>query len=182
MNIIETGIEGLIIIEPRVFEDSRGYFFESYNTETWKNAGVDHVFVQDNQSKSSYGVIRGLHYQLGPYSQAKMVRVLQGEVLDVAVDLRKGSKTFGKSYSTLLSDHNKRQMLVPRGFAHGFAVLSETAVFFYKCDNVYNPPSERGIIYNDPSLAIDWLIPEGKQIISDKDLKLPEMANADMNF
>lgn len=182
MNIIETGIEGLIIIEPRVFEDSRGYFFESYNTETWRKAGIDQVFVQDNESKSSYGVIRGLHYQLAPYSQAKMVRVLQGEVLDVAVDLRKGSPTFGKSYSTLLSDNNKRQMLIPRGFAHGFAVLSDTAVFFYKCDNVYNPASERGIIYNDPTLGLDWLIKTGKQLVSDKDLRLPLFSEAEMNF
>lgn len=182
MNLIETGIDGLVILEPRVFEDSRGYFFESYNDEKLRSLNLSYVFVQDNQSKSNYGVIRGLHYQLEPWSQTKMVRVLQGEVIDVAVDLRKDSRTFGSAYSTLLSEHNKRQMLIPKGFAHGFAVLSETAVFFYKCDELYRPEAERGILYNDPKLNIDWLIPDDKQLVSDKDRQLPLFDEADMNF
>ncbi len=182
MNIIETGLEGLIIIEPRVFEDSRGYFFESYNRGVWKELGINQDFVQDNQSKSSYGVIRGLHYQLSPFAQTKMVRVLMGEVLDVAVDLRKDSATFGKSYSILLSDSNKRQMLIPKGFAHGFAVLSAEAVFYYKCDELYTPKAERGILYDDPDLNIDWMVPAEKRIISDKDKVLPLLKEAEMNF
>jgi dTDP-4-dehydrorhamnose 3,5-epimerase len=182
MNIIETGIEGLLVIEPKVFEDERGYFFESYNVGTWSKLGINQDFVQDNQSKSSYGVIRGLHYQLGPHSQTKMVRVLVGEVLDVAVDLRKESPTFGKSYSLLLSETNKRQMLIPKGFAHGFAVLSKEAVFYYKCDALYNPESERGILYNDPQLKIEWNIPDNKRIISAKDQALPFFDKAEMNF
>ncbi len=182
MNIIDTGIQGLLILEPKVFEDSRGYFFESYNVKTWQEHGIDQDFVQDNQSKSDYGVIRGLHYQLAPYSQTKMVRVLQGEVLDVAVDLRKGSPTFGKSFSILLSAENKKQLLIPKGFAHGFSVLSDTAVFYYKCDDVYNPEAERGIMHNDPALAIDWQIPKDKRIISGKDMKLPLLNEAEMNF
>lgn len=182
MTIIETGIEGLIIIEPKVYEDSRGYFFESYNADIWKNHGMNQTFVQDNESKSAYGVVRGLHYQLAPHSQTKMVRVLQGEVMDVAVDLRKNSRTFGKHYSTLLSDQNKRQMLIPKGFAHGFAVLSEVAVFFYKCDAVYHPESERGIRFNDSQLGIDWLIPEHKQLVSAKDQGMPLFSDAEMNF
>lgn len=182
MKIVETGIEGLIILEPKVFEDERGYFFESFNLNVWKELGINQKFVQDNQSKSSYGVIRGLHYQLNPHSQTKVVRVLQGEVLDVAVDLRKNSRTFGKSFSLLLSDQNKRQMLIPKGFAHGFAVLSEVAVFYYKCDDLYNPPFERGIRYNDPALAIDWMIPQDKRIVSGKDQILPAFDQAEMNF
>ncbi|MCK5822244.1 MAG: dTDP-4-dehydrorhamnose 3,5-epimerase [Bacteroidales bacterium] len=182
MNIVETGIEGLIILEPRVFEDSRGYFFESFNLKEWRDLGINQDFVQDNQSKSSYGVIRGLHYQLAPYSQTKVVRVLLGEVLDVAVDLRKESDTFGKSFSTLLSAENKRQMLIPKGFAHGFAVLSNEAVFYYKCDELYKPESERGIIYTDLDLAIDWMIPEDKRIISGKDINMPSLSQAEMNF
>ena len=182
MTVVETGIEGLIILEPRVYEDSRGYFFESFNLKLWKSLGIIQEFVQDNQSKSSYGVIRGLHYQMAPYSQTKVVRVLTGEVLDVAIDLRKGSDTFGKSFSALLSAENKRQMLIPKGFAHGFAVLSEEAVFYYKCDELYNPTSERGINYKDNELSIDWKIPEDKRIISDKDKDLPSFSQADMNF
>lgn len=182
MNIIETGIEGLLIVEPKVFEDSRGYFFESYNRDTWNKLGINQDFVQDNQSKSSYGVVRGLHYQLAPHAQCKMVRVLSGEVLDVAVDLRKDSLTFRQSFSIFLSDRNKRQLLIPKGFAHGFAVLSEEAIFYYKCDELYNTDAERGILYNDKSLDIDWMIPEEKQIISDKDMILPEFDLAEMNF
>jgi len=182
MTVVETGIKGLIILEPRVYEDSRGYFFESFNLKLWKSLGIIQEFVQDNQSKSSYGVIRGLHYQMAPYSQTKVVRVLTGEVLDVALDLRKGSDTFGKSFSALLSAENKRQMLIPKGFAHGFAVLSKEAVFYYKCDELYNPASERGINYKDNELSIDWKIPEDKRIISDKDKDLPSFSQADMNF
>jgi len=182
MNIIETGIEGLLIIEPKVFEDSRGYFFESYNRDKWNELDINQDFVQDNQSKSSYGVVRGLHYQLAPHAQSKMVRVLYGEVLDVAVDLRKDSPTFKQSFSIFLSDQNKRQLLIPKGFAHGFAVLSEEAVFYYKCDELYNTSAERGILYNDTSLDIDWMIPEKKRIISDKDMILPEFDKAEMNF
>lgn len=182
MKIVETGIEGLIILEPRVFEDSRGYFFESFNLDIWKKLGINQEFVQDNQSKSLYGVIRGLHYQLGPYSQTKVVRVLQGEVLDVAVDLRKESSTFGKSFSLILSEDNKKQLLVPKGFAHGFAVLSEDAVFYYKVDELYNPQSERGIKYNDTDLDIDWKIPVEKRIISEKDLVMPSFSEAEKNF
>ena len=182
MIITETGIEGLVILEPRVFEDSRGYFFESYNRGTWNQMGIISDFVQDNQSKSSYGVIRGLHYQLAPHSQTKVVRVLSGEVLDVAVDLRRKSKTFGKSFSVLLSDKNKRQMHIPQGFAHGFAVLSPEAIFYYKCDQLYNPEAERGIIYDDPELKIDWMIPENDRIISDKDTKLLTFRKSEMNF
>ena len=173
MTITETDIKGLMVIEPRVFEDDRGYFFESFNLEKFKENGVLFSFVQDNQSKSQYGVIRGLHYQKEPHAQTKLVRVLQGEIFDVAVDLRKGSATYGKWSGLVLSAENKKQLLVPRGFAHGFSVLSDTAVVLYKCDDFYHPQSESGIIYNDPDLSIDWMIPRGKEVVSEKDLKLP---------
>ncbi len=182
MNVIETGLPGLLILEPKVFEDSRGYFFESYNVDTWKTKGINHNFVQDNESKSNYGVVRGLHYQLAPYSQTKMVRVLQGTVLDAAVDLRKGSPTFGRAFSVLLSDENKRQLLIPKGFAHGFSVLSESAIFYYKCDDLYNPSAERGIRYDDPDLGIEWKIPADQRIISAKDKVHPMFDEAEMNF
>ncbi len=182
MKIIETGIKDLLVIEPRVFHDNRGYFFESYSKKKFIEAGLNYDFVQDNQSKSEYGVIRGLHYQLAPYAQAKLVRVLQGKVLDVAVDLRKNSPTFGKSFTIELSEDNFLQLLVPRGFAHGFSVLSETAVFAYKCDNFYNKSAERGILYSDPKLAIDWKIPRNKAIVSDKDKINPNFDVAEMNF
>jgi dTDP-4-dehydrorhamnose 3,5-epimerase len=182
MKISETGLEGLLIIEPKVFTDNRGYFFESYNEKILKEAGIDILFVQDNQSKSSRGVIRGLHYQLEPHAQTKLIRVLQGSIRDVAIDIRKGSPTFGKWFSIDLSDTNKKQLLVPKGFAHGFSVISETAVILYKCDDFYNPGSERGIIYNDASLGIDWGIATGDEIISDKDLKHPTFDKAEINF
>ncbi len=182
MNVIETGIPDLLILEPKVFEDQRGYFFESYNENTWKENGIDQDFVQDNESKSVYGVIRGLHYQLAPHAQTKMVRVLQGMVLDVAVDLRQGSPSFGQAFSVLLSADNKRQLLIPKGFAHGFSVLSDTAVFYYKCDALYNPASERGILYKDPFLKIDWKIPESERIISNKDEGNPNFDSAEKNF
>lgn len=179
MNFIETNLKGCFILEPKVFHDNRGYFMESFNQNTF-NQGIDQEvnFVQDNQSYSSKGVLRGLHYQCGEHAQAKLVRVLEGEVLDVAVDLRPESETFGQSYSILLSAENKKQFFVPRGFAHGFIVLSEKATFFYKCDNFYNKESEGGLIYNDPTLAIDWGIPEQELIISEKDKVLPTLENA----
>lgn len=177
-----TDISGVLIFEPKVFEDSRGYFFEAYNEQTFCNEGIDQRFVQDNQSKSSYGVIRGLHYQLHPHAQFKLVRALQGTILDVAVDIRKGSPTFGKHIAAELSAENKKQLLIPPGFAHGFSVLSETAVVFYKCDALYNKESEGGILYNDPSLNIDWKIPAGKEIVSEKDLQQSLFENCRNNF
>ncbi|MBA2744602.1 MAG: dTDP-4-dehydrorhamnose 3,5-epimerase [Flavisolibacter sp.] len=175
-------MNGLLVFEPAVFEDSRGYFFEAYNANALAAEGVDITFVQDNQSKSSYGVIRGLHYQLHPHAQTKLVRVLQGSILDVAVDIRKGSPTFGKHYTIELTAENRKQLLIPHGFAHGFSVLSETAVVLYKCDQFYNKASEGGIIYNDPSLEIDWKIPVGKEIVSEKDIALPGFLQWFNNF
>lgn len=169
MNFIKTEIDGVYIIEPRLFEDSRGYFFESYNSQEFARNGIPTQFVQDNQSKSSYGVIRGLHCQLGKHAQAKLVRVLQGNVLDVAVDIRPDSPTFGKHVAVELSDENQRQLFIPRGFLHGFAVLSETAVFAYKVDNFYCKEAEFGIRYDDPEIGINWQIPADKIITSEKD-------------
>lgn len=182
MPFTETGFPGLLIFDPLVFEDSRGYFYESYNEKTYAQQGVTTRFVQDNQSCSSYGVIRGLHYQLQPHAQTKLVRVLSGVILDVAVDIRKGSPTFGKVCSVELSAENRKQLYIPQGFAHGFSVLSETAEVLYKCDSFYNKESEGGIIYNDPALKIDWKIAPGKAIISDKDIKLPTLADCKNNF
>ncbi len=182
MEIIKTEIPDLVIIKNKVFEDARGYFTESYNAKTFKANGIDIDFRQDNRSKSSYGVIRGLHYQLNPASQSKLVSVIVGKVYDVAVDLRKGSPTFGKWVGVELSDENHLQFLIPQGFAHGFSVMSETAIFSYKCDNFYTPELDRGIMYNDPALNIDWKIPADKALISDKDLKHPLLADAEMNF
>lgn len=173
MQITTTHIPDLKILEPRVFEDSRGYFFESYNEATFEQNGIGLKFVQDNQSSSSYGVIRGLHYQLPPHAQTKLVRVLYGTILDVVLDIRHGSPTFGQHYSIELSADNKKQLLVPRGFAHGFSVLSEKAVVLYKCDGFYNKESDAGILYNDPALNIDWKIPADKAIVSEKDQVLP---------
>ena len=173
MEIQETGLKDCVIIKPRVFEDSRGYFFESFNKKTFEEkTGMSGEFVQDNQSFSTYGVIRGLHTQSGEFAQAKLVRVLKGEVLDIAVDIRPGSPTYGKHISVKLSAQNKLQLYVPRGFLHGFSVLSETAEFFYKCDNFYNKASEVGVMYNDKDLAIDWMIPADQEAVSDKDLIL----------
>lgn len=183
MNLIKTKIADLYIIEPRIFGDERGYFFESYNKKTLDDlVRKEYNFVQDNQSKSIYGVIRGLHYQLSPYSQAKLVRVLHGRVYDVAVDLRKDSATYGEWVGVELSEENKKQFLIPKGFAHGFSVLSETADFAYKCDEYYHPESEGGINYKDPDLVIDWQIPEKDITISEKDADLPFLENATMNF
>jgi dTDP-4-dehydrorhamnose 3,5-epimerase len=179
MNFVATKLEGCYIIEPKIFNDGRGYFMESFNENTFeKGIGQKIHFVQDNQSYSTKGVLRGLHYQTGEHAQAKLVRVLTGEVLDIAVDIRPGSKTFGQSVSVLLSGGNQKQFFVPKGFAHGFLVLSETAVFFYKCDNFYNKESEGGIIYNDPMLDIDWQFPQDELIISEKDTILPTLENA----
>jgi len=182
MPFIQTPVPGLLVFEPKVFEDGRGYFFESFNSKTFAAEGVDMHFVQDNQSSSLYGVIRGLHYQLNPHAQAKLIRVLVGKILDVAVDIRKGSPTFGKSFSIELSAENKKQLLVPRGFAHGFSVLSEHAEVLYKCDAFYNKDSEGGILYNDKTINVDWKIPAGKEIVSQKDLQLPVFAACQNNF
>ncbi|TBX71220.1 dTDP-4-dehydrorhamnose 3,5-epimerase [Flavobacterium silvisoli] len=179
MNFIPTKLEGCYIIEPNIFSDERGYFMESFNEKTFgEGIGKAVHFVQDNQSYSSKGVLRGLHYQTGEHAQAKLVRVLQGEVIDVAVDIRPDSPTFGQYESVLLSGENQRQFFVPRGFAHGFLVLSNTATFFYKCDNFYNKESEGGIIYNDKSINIDWNLLAESLIISDKDKLLPTLENA----
>ena len=174
MQIVNTELEGCFIIHDTYFSDIRGYFFESFNKETFlKHTGVSVEFVQDNQSHSTKGVLRGLHFQHGEYAQAKLVRVLSGKVLDVAVDLRKQSKTFGQHVAVELSEESRTQFFMPRGFAHGFVVLSEEATFFYKCDNYYNKVSEGGIAFNDPDLKIDWKLPIDQLLISDKDIQLP---------
>ena len=182
MNFIETAIEGVCIIEPRIFTDDRGYFFESYSKAAFEAAGLHYDFVQDNQSKSVYGTVRGLHFQKGEHAQAKLVRVLEGTVLDVAVDLRRTSHTYGQYVAVELSADNNRQLLIPRGFAHGFSVLSETAVFAYKCDNLYCRESEGGIRFDDPSLAIDWRIDPAKALTSDKDKLHPYFSEFESCF
>lgn len=175
----ETKLKGCYIIEPKVIRDERGYFMESFNEKTFQNGVGEQVhFVQDNQSFSSKGVLRGLHYQTGNHAQAKLVRVLQGEVLDIAVDIRPESETFGQYEAVVLSEENQTQFYVPRGFAHGFLVLSETALFFYKCDNFYNKESEGGIIYKDATIGIDWNFPSSDLLISEKDTILPTLENA----
>jgi dTDP-4-dehydrorhamnose 3,5-epimerase len=182
MIIEKTAIKDLVIINPTLFNDERGYFFEAYNQAKFHENGIMYQFVQDNQSFSVRGVIRGLHLQINPFAQAKLVRVLQGEILDVAVDLRKDSATYGHHVSVVLSSENKKQLMVPHGFAHGFSVLSETASVLYKVDQVYNKESERGIRYDDPTLAIDWqVLPEGI-IVSEKDLILPKFDQIDWIF
>lgn len=173
MPFIDTHIKGLKIFEPKVWGDDRGYFYEAFNANVFKEAGIDCEFVQDNQARSTYGVLRGLHYQLPPFAQAKLVRVIEGEVLDVVVDIRPDSATYGEHYTILLSAENKRQLFVPRGFAHGYVVLSPTAEFFYKCDNFYNKESEGGLLWSDPGLAIDWKIEAKDAILSEKDLVNP---------
>jgi dTDP-4-dehydrorhamnose 3,5-epimerase len=170
---IETGFKDLFVLEPRIFRDARGYFLESFNARTMSEVGLNYNFVQDNESQSRFGTLRGLHFQLHEFAQAKLVRVTVGEVLDVVVDLRPGSETFGKHYSVKLSDENRRMMIIPRGFAHGFVVLSDNAIFAYKCDNYYSPPNESGLHYSDPDLAIDWGISPDKFVVSDKDMKNP---------
>jgi dTDP-4-dehydrorhamnose 3,5-epimerase len=182
MKIIETGFKGLKVIKSAIYQDSRGYFFESYNQVAFKNAGIIFSPVQDNESKSSKGVIRGLHYQLSPYDQAKLIRVIEGIIFDVALDIRKDSLTFGKWFGIELDSETKDQVLIPSGFAHGFSVLSDIAVIQYKCDNVYNHLYERGIFLNDPVLDINWKTGSAVPVISDKDLKLPCLKDAEFNF
>jgi dTDP-4-dehydrorhamnose 3,5-epimerase len=182
MPFIKTEFPGVLIFEPRVFEDSRGFFFEAYNEQTFGQEGLTTRFIQDNQSFSRKGIIRGLHYQLEPWAQAKLVRVLQGVILDVIVDIRIGSPTYAKALSIELSGENKRQLYIPRGFAHGFSVLSESADLLYKCDQLYNKQSESGIRYNDPDLHIDWKVRAGEETVSDKDLLLPFFSDAKNNF
>ena len=182
MKINETGFKGLVVLVPDIYTDSRGYFLESFNLNTLLNSGISFTPVQDNESKSSKGVIRGLHYQIKPYDQSKLIRVVQGKILDVALDLRKDSRTFGRWYGVELDSETKKQLLIPRGFAHGFSVLSDIAVIQYKCDSFYNPASERGISINDPVLDINWKINIAERIISEKDLKNPVFKDADYNF
>lgn len=182
MKIIETTFRGLLIIEPSVYKDERGYFFESFQKIRYRDAGIDADFVQDNESKSSRGVIRGLHYQLNPHAQAKLVRVVQGTVYDVALDLRKDSPTFGEYFGIELSETNKLQLFVPRGFAHGFSVLSETAIFKYKCDNYFMGDLDRAINVFDPKLRIDWKLNKNESIVSVKDQQAPYFDEAEMNF
>ena len=182
MKIIKTKIPDLLILEPNVFEDDRGYFFETYNETNYQKEGIKNNFIQDNEAYSSVGVIRGLHYQIAPYSQAKLVRVVKGRVLDVAVDLRKKSPTYLQWVGVELSGENKRQFLVPRGFAHGYSVLENNTIFVYKCDNLYTKEAERGINPLDKTLNIDWKLPANKLIFSDKDLKSPSLEQAEHNF
>jgi dTDP-4-dehydrorhamnose 3,5-epimerase len=182
MEVIKTDFEGLLIIKPSVFSDSRGYFFESYNSIVWLGMGIDFKPVQDNESKSSKGVIRGLHYQLNPFGQAKLIRVVSGVILDVALDLRRSAPTYGRHFSYELSSESKSQILIPRGFAHGFSVLSETAIIQYKVDNVFNSKSERGINIFDTSLEIDWKTDLSHIITSEKDRNNPGFAEAEKNF
>lgn len=183
MKLTRTHIDGLLIIEPRVFHDDRGYFFESFNWQAFSELTGHHIpFVQDNQARSSYGVLRGLHYQNNPTAQTKLIRVLEGVIWDVVVDIRKGSATYGQSYGIELSAENRLQFLVPRGFAHGYSVLSETAEIMYKCDNYYDKSTEGGIAYNDPALALDWKINLADAVVSEKDKVQPLMADARNNF
>lgn len=182
MEVIKTEIDGVVIIEPRIFKDDRGYFYESFSQREFEEKVCRTTFVQDNQSKSSYGVLRGLHFQKPPYCQSKLVRCIKGAVLDVAVDIRKGSPTFGKYVAVELTEDNHRQFFVPRGFAHGFAVLSEEAVFQYKCDNFYNKESEGSVAWNDPELAIDWRIPAEKVLLSEKDKLSKNIKDAEYLF
>lgn len=178
MTVKETEIEGVVIIEPQVFGDSRGYFFESYHHQRYTDAlHLTDPFIQDNESRSRYGVVRGLHFQKPPYAQAKLIRVVLGEVLDVAVDLRRSSPTFGRHVAVRLSADNHRQLYLPRGIAHGFSVLSQDVIFQYKCDNYYHPESEGAVAWNDPALAIDWMIPHDAVILSDKDARNPLLAD-----
>ena len=183
MPFYQANIEGLWVFEPRIFEDERGFFYESYNhREFVKATGIDRPFVQDNHSLSKKGVLRGLHFQIPPHDQAKLVRVVQGEVLDVALDIRQNSPSFGQHVAIQLSAENKKQFYIPRGFAHAFVVLSETAELLYKCDNFYAPQFESGVIFNDPALHIDWLTPQEELVVSDKDLKLKLLQDLDSYF
>lgn len=182
MDIIKTAIDGVVIIEPKVFGDHRGYFFESFSNRDFNSQVREVRFVQDNESKSSYGVLRGLHFQKPPHAQSKLVRVVKGAVLDVAVDIRKGSPTFGQHVAVELTEDNHRQFFIPRGFAHGFVVLTDEVIFQYKCDNFYAPQSEGSIAWNDPALGIDWKVPADRIILSEKDTKHPRLKDADWLF
>ena len=182
MPFTTTSLPGLLVFEPQVHSDARGYFFESYNESLFRESGIDIRWVQDNQSSSQYGVIRGLHFQAPPHAQTKLIRVLAGRILDVVIDIRKGSPAFGRSFSIELSADNKKQLLVPKGFAHGFAVISEQAEVLYKCDSLYHKPSEQGILYADPDLALDWTIPADRALISDKDKVLPRLKELNSPF
>lgn len=182
MPFIKTEFPGLMVFEPKVFQDNRGYFFESYNKNSLADEGIHIDFVQDNQASSSFGVIRGLHFQNEPYAQTKLLRVLTGEIIDAVVDIRKGSPAYGKAFTILLSAKNKKQLLVPKGFAHGYSVISETAEVFYKCDEFYHRESEGGIAWNDASLQIEWKLPLDKAIISEKDRQLPLLKDSIHNF
>jgi dTDP-4-dehydrorhamnose 3,5-epimerase len=182
MPFTTTDFPGLLIFEPKVFSDDRGYFFESYNENTFSASGATMKFVQDNQARSAYGVIRGLHFQLPPYAQTKLIRAISGSILDVVVDLRKGSPMYGRVFSLELTDNNKKQLLVPKGFAHGYSVLSETAEVLYKCDAFYHKESEGGLLFNDPALAIDWRIPVEKALVAEKDRVLKGIDDFVSNF
>lgn len=182
MEVIQTGIEGLLVLKPRLFSDARGFFFESFSQRTFEEKVCATRFVQDNESKSVYGVVRGLHFQLPPFAQSKLVRVVRGTVLDVAVDIRRGSPTFGKHFAIELSEENHQQLFIPRGFAHGFAVLSDEAIFQYKCDNYYAPQCEGAIRWDDSSIGIDWQIPLEQAIVSDKDSRAPLLLEAEHLF
>jgi dTDP-4-dehydrorhamnose 3,5-epimerase len=182
MEVIKTNIEGVVIIEPRIFRDERGYFFESFSQREFQEKVCNTVFVQDNESKSSYGVLRGLHFQKPPYAQSKLVRVIKGAVLDVAVDIRKGSPTFGQHVAVELTEDNHRQFFIPRGFAHGFSVLTDEVIFQYKCDNFYAPQSEGALAWDDPDLGIDWRLPAEKVILSEKDRHHSRLKDADWLF
>lgn len=182
MEVIKTDIEGVVIIEPRIFRDDRGYFFESFSQREFQEKVCNTVFVQDNESKSSYGVLRGLHFQKPPYAQSKLVRVIKGAVLDVAVDIRKGSPTFGQHVAVELTEDNHRQFFIPRGFAHGFSVLTDEVIFQYKCDNFYAPQSEGALAWDDPDLGIDWRLPTEKVILSEKDRHHSRLKDADWLF
>jgi dTDP-4-dehydrorhamnose 3,5-epimerase len=182
MNITQTGFDGLLIIEPTIFADNRGYFMESFNSDVFRKAGISFTPVQDNESKSAIGVIRGLHYQLRPFDQAKLIRVIDGKILDIVLDIRKTSKTFGRWFAIELDSEIKKQLFIPRGFAHGFSVQSKSATIQYKCDSFYRPSHERGILVNDPALGIDWKTDLSKATISEKDLKLPHFHLAENNF
>ncbi len=180
--ILKTDFKGILIIDPKVFSDDRGCFFESFNSKKLYDAGIKADFVQDNISRSKKGVLRGMHYQLDPLAQTKLLTVLSGKILDVAVDLRKGSPTFGKHLSVELSSDNKRMVVIPKGFAHGFVALEDNTLVMYKCDNYYSPVHERGIRFNDPALNINWLLPEKELIITKRDVSFPIMSEAEMNF
>jgi dTDP-4-dehydrorhamnose 3,5-epimerase len=182
MKITRTGFEGLLLVEPVVHSDTRGYFMESFNLDTFRKEGISFIPVQDNESRSTRGVIRGLHYQLKPFDQAKLIRVIAGKIFDVAVDLRKSSLTYGKWFGAELDSESKKQLLIPKGFAHGFSVLSEQAIILYKCDNLYNKAYERGILITDPALNIDWKTDISKAIISEKDRNNPVFHLAENNF